>query len=354
MCIRCLLVLCTVLCLVVYTYQQVVESADDVLCYDDVCVRSSEEVPRIWFNDRPDIFACPQPYATCDVGALAYEFCNVSMGLSGHDRAVCSHNLWRMLALKEQLILGSQYKKGAKLNTVDGTNVLGFIRNNDWFEYTVYMPGIISKQLIAPLGEEFLFAKPLRLLEIGSYEGGSATWYVRYMLSHPNSTLTCIDPWSVEIRNGLNSSLVWDTFNINIQATGRADRVRVIRSDSLVALARLVADGEQFDFIYVDGSHALVDVVADIALSWKLLAPGGVMALDDVPWRPRDLSTVMETKQYTYQPSAEAGQSAYPYCVTVGQQSAYSLENSIAALVTHLPVSDVLYCGYHMAVKKLY
>lgn len=348
------LILCILQCLIVYTYQQVVESDDDVLCYDDVCVRSSEEVPTIWFSDRPDIFACPKPYATCDVAALAYEFCKSNMGLDGFNRAVCSHNMWRMFALKEQLMLGSQFKKGMKSVSSNNTNILGFIRSNDWFEYTVYLPGVISKQLLGPLGEEFIYAKPLKLLEIGSYEGGSSTWYIRYMLSHPNSSLTCIDPWSMEIRNGLNSSLVWDTFQANIQATGRADRVRVIRSDSLVALARLVADGEQFDYIYVDGSHSLVDVLADISLSWKLLAPGGVMALDDVPWRPRDLSTVTETKQYTYAPSGEAEHSAYPYCFSVGQQGKYALEDSVAALVSHLPGSDVVYCGYHMAVKKLF
>jgi predicted O-methyltransferase YrrM len=219
---------------------------------------------------------------------------------------------------------------------------------------TLYLPGILSKQLISSLGEEFLFARPLKLLEIGSYEGGSSVWYIRYMLSHPQSTLTCIDPWSSDLRNGLNSSLVYETFKSNIALTGRSDRVRVLRNDSMMALANLVVQGETFDFIYVDGSHMLPDVLSDITLSWKLLAVGGVMALDDVPWRSTRKLPNDAVDKYTFIPFGERENSEYSYCHTVGNRSAYLLEESITALLTHLSGCDVLYCGYHVAVKKVF
>lgn len=40
-----------------------------------------------------------------------------------------------------------------------------------------------------------LDGRPVRCLEIGSHEGRSALWIVQHLLSHPDSTLTCIDPW---------------------------------------------------------------------------------------------------------------------------------------------------------------
>jgi predicted O-methyltransferase YrrM len=36
-----------------------------------------------------------------------------------------------------------------------------------------------------------------------------------------------------------------------------------------------------FDFIYVDGSHLLLDCYSDLMISWRLLAKGGLLAIDD-------------------------------------------------------------------------
>jgi len=320
----------------------------DKSCYDDVCVGKDENVPSIWFTDRPDIFACSFPYTECDVGTLAFDFCGAVMNVTGSQRMVCAHNLWRMYALKENLILMRRFSFS------NATNFLGFTRSNDWFEGSIYLPGLLSKQLIWPLGDDFLNARSLKLLEIGSFEGGSATWFVRYMLSHPQSTLICVDPWSTEVRNSLNASLVWNRFHSNLALTGRADRVRVMRNDSVLALAELLHRGEVFDFIYVDGSHSVPDVLADISLSWRLLAVGGIMALDDVPWRNTRAIEVEDKKRYTFAPDGVVEPEAYAHCQQVGNSSLYVLEHAIAALLTHLPGCDVIYCGYQVAMRKVF
>jgi predicted O-methyltransferase YrrM len=43
----------------------------------------------------------------------------------------------------------------------------------------------------------------------------------------------------------------------------------------------MIKESKQFDFIYVDGSHKAFDCYSDLILSWKLLAEGGVIAIDD-------------------------------------------------------------------------
>lgn len=38
--------------------------------------------------------------------------------------------------------------------------------------------------------------------------------------------------------------------------------------------------------MYIDGSHAAKDVIADAVLAWALLRPGGVLIFDGERWRP--------------------------------------------------------------------
>jgi predicted O-methyltransferase YrrM len=38
---------------------------------------------------------------------------------------------------------------------------------------------------------------------------------------------------------------------------------------------------ESYDIVYIDGSHAAPDVLADAVLSWSLLKKGGIMIFDD-------------------------------------------------------------------------
>src|SRR5215212_4787789 len=64
-----------------------------------------------------------------------------------------------------------------------------FTDSDDWF----------SRNL--PEWRELLLSlnrKPCRLLEIGSYEGRSSFWMVDNLLSHRDSSLTCVDSWTID------------------------------------------------------------------------------------------------------------------------------------------------------------
>lgn len=43
-----------------------------------------------------------------------------------------------------------------------------------------------------------------------------------------------------------------------------------------------------FDFIYVDGSHLLLDCYSDLVLSWQILERGGILAIDDYLYKKDD------------------------------------------------------------------
>lgn len=116
---------------------------------------------------------------------------------------------------------------------------------------------------------------PLRILEIGSWMGSSAVGFARLF---PNANISCIDAWEGGDRlNAKNNPE--KCFDKNTAVFG--NRIRKLKGTSSAMLAKLAADGEKFDLIYVDASHYEDDVRSDTDLSWPLLNAGGVMIWDD-------------------------------------------------------------------------
>jgi hypothetical protein len=125
---------------------------------------------------------------------------------------------------------------------------------------------------------------PLRILEIGSWEGASATFFLRFV---PRSRIVCIDTFAGSAEHHQKGdypelSLIERRFDSN--SAEFAGRVQKIKSTSRDALSALNASGSQFDVIYIDGSHQYVDVSDDTRLAWPLAAPGCLIVWDDALW----------------------------------------------------------------------
>jgi len=117
-----------------------------------------------------------------------------------------------------------------------------------------------------------LKGKPnIHALEIGSYEGFSAIWQLENILTDPTSTITCIDIFDEKV--------IEERFDRNIKATGVAYKVKKLKGSSEIMLRRL--NLEQYDYVYIDGSHLPKWVLSDAVLSWDLLKKGGLMIFDD-------------------------------------------------------------------------
>jgi predicted O-methyltransferase YrrM len=127
--------------------------------------------------------------------------------------------------------------------------------------------------------------KILNVLEIGSWEGRSAIFFLNFFR---HCRVTCIDTFagSAElIENPAWSKFIPDCerrFDANIAEYG--PRVEKIKARSCEALVRLATEFRRFDFIYVDGGHHSTDVYTDAALSWPMLVRGGILAFDDYEW----------------------------------------------------------------------
>ena len=116
----------------------------------------------------------------------------------------------------------------------------------------------------------------VKMLEIGSYEGRSAVWFLENILTHPTSRLVCVDVF-YDPRRELR-------FDHNIKLSGAAAKVDKRRGKSETILHRL--EKTLFDLIYVDGCHEAPAVMLDAMLSWELLKPGGILIFDDYEWEP--------------------------------------------------------------------
>jgi predicted O-methyltransferase YrrM len=122
-----------------------------------------------------------------------------------------------------------------------------------------------------------------RILEIGSFEGMSACYFLWRL---PDARVTCIDSFAGTSGIGAVGEDLTDLeciFDRNVSLVD-GSRVRKVVGDSGRVLFDLAVDDERFDLVYVDGSHLALDVLVDAALSWHVLSQGGIMIFDDYRW----------------------------------------------------------------------
>ena len=134
---------------------------------------------------------------------------------------------------------------------------------------------------------------PRRIVEIGSFEGRSTLWFLEKLLRHPASRLTCVDSFAGGAEHSVSQvEGLHERFLANLEESGRSKQAEVLRMHSFPGLLRLLARGDRADLVYVDGSHEAPDVLADLVLAFRLLAPGGVMLCDDYLWSREETAEV--------------------------------------------------------------
>lgn len=149
--------------------------------------------------------------------------------------------------------------------------------------------------------------KRKHILEIGTFVGTSAIKLVEMIT---NADITVIDMWedynevggTIGTVDKIKENHVERIFYQNIETSGLKHLFTIKKGNSFNVLLDLVKDNMQFDVIYVDGSHTLLDSYADIMLSFELLRIGGVLIIDDVPFNKGDvLNSPLEAVKYFVQ-----------------------------------------------------
>lgn len=119
-------------------------------------------------------------------------------------------------------------------------------------------------------------------LEIGTFEGDSAEWFLENVATHPDSRFHCVDPFTGADDHRFH--------NIDTSKTEERTRAKLARFPNVVIHKAYSQDKlyefkkGTFDWGYIDGSHTARDTLRDGVLVFDLLKVGGVGIFDDFLW----------------------------------------------------------------------
>ena len=132
----------------------------------------------------------------------------------------------------------------------------------------------------------------INILEIGTYAGTSLIKIVEKL---PNSDVSVIDMWKnydsyilksngdknlIESVSSIENNNIEKIFYNNMKIAG-INNINVFKGDSAIILMNMISKNKKFDYIYIDGSHTLMDSYTDLVLSFNLLNEGGIIGIDD-------------------------------------------------------------------------
>lgn len=134
-----------------------------------------------------------------------------------------------------------------------------------------------------------------QIVEIGAWQGRSTTLLAGILLQLASTSplslsfseplkLHSIDPFTGSSEHKLSQefqSLVHRQYLKNLESSGLAHLVTTHIQQSKEALPEI---DSPISFLFVDGSHAYADVLADFELGMEKLVSGGVMAFHDYKW----------------------------------------------------------------------
>ena len=143
--------------------------------------------------------------------------------------------------------------------------------------------------------EEFLLPLAgkdwLRFLQLGCFTGDASVWMCQNVLTGKHSWLDDVDTWEGAPNEPIQTQMDFeDVFRTYRDKTKGMPIVRNRRTTTeyLLDNDNEVMRPSYFDFIYVDAHHTSASAFLDSELSWPLLKPDGILAIDDYEWEHPD------------------------------------------------------------------
>lgn len=131
------------------------------------------------------------------------------------------------------------------------------------------------------------------MLEIGSYEGRSAHWF----LENVCETIDCVDPFKFDDTIGLApppdieiGERIKEEFEANLGQFNTRVKLFEMTSEAFLfgGWSEFYSERPIYDGAYVDGCHATSVVLMDLVGVWTFLRPGGLLLVDDLQIREPD------------------------------------------------------------------
>jgi len=144
------------------------------------------------------------------------------------------------------------------------------VEHPNWFVETDVI-SIFEKNLSEYTG------KKLDFLQIGVFTGDASLWLIENILTHPESTLTDVDPWMGD--PGL-IGFDWETAYIAYKEK-MSDYFGKVTPLQMMSDEFFKQNTKTYDIIYVDGDHVASAVLRDAIHAFDCLRDGGLLIFDD-------------------------------------------------------------------------
>jgi len=161
--------------------------------------------------------------------------------------------------------------------------------NQGWYD------ALLNTDMVLCSREE---AKDLRLVpdekrqivEIGVYEGASSVFWSDFYMSHPESRLLSIDPFTGSSEHHEKPEEYPELERIELTARGNiaksdnAAKIEILKGcswDVFPEVNRRFGAEPWIDLLYIDGAHDPTSVARDTALYVPMVRSGGVVIFDD-------------------------------------------------------------------------
>ncbi len=125
------------------------------------------------------------------------------------------------------------------------------------------------------------YKNKLEILEIGSYEGLSTTYFIDSFLSKTNSKITVVDPFLLYSENDhktILDNIQIRNFFFNLSKSAYPEKVQYL---GLTSDKFFEVNKKKYNFIYIDGMHTKEQIPKDIINSWESLLKDGIIWMDD-------------------------------------------------------------------------
>lgn len=122
-----------------------------------------------------------------------------------------------------------------------------------------------------------------KILEVGSFMGFSTSLLLRASLPHQGEVLS-IDPGLATLGENISIPAIFEQMTKEFQNRLRIKRAYfAVTPEKRSPIDTITAPfDEEFDFIFIDGNHTVINVIEDFHLASKMLRPNGLIAFHDV------------------------------------------------------------------------
>jgi predicted O-methyltransferase YrrM len=134
-----------------------------------------------------------------------------------------------------------------------------------------------QRSLLSAVSQALLYSlvrnlRPTRVVEIGTYKGGTAEGMSRALRANGHGTLHTVSPYDAELFGPIFAQ--WP------EPLRRNTRYHPV--DSMMFFMQMDDEGSRFDLVLVDGHHDYEFAAFDIEAAARRLVPGGFILIDNV------------------------------------------------------------------------